>query len=224
MNIRLLSLTLAALLCGAGCTPVRTVYDDQGNVVSNDKSGGEKDLMSVYEKKFNSNFKVKKNSDGVPQTVSNKMSHFQRDIDNARNSKSQFSTKNFKVSRNSDFRSTRFDDSRKNFDTSGETFSRSNTSRFAARRKPDFMNDSHGISHSDHYLDGDSRSRMEGQRMKTSRYRNTEGTPFQRTEASNYFESRRNKTEQPKIIDHQDTYQQYRQGIRELLGRDNPTP
>ena len=79
MPRRLFILLLTALLCGVGCTPIRTVYDAQGNEIKQDDSpGGEKDLMTTFEKRFEESFKVTKTKDGVPQTTSSKVSSFQR--------------------------------------------------------------------------------------------------------------------------------------------------
>ncbi len=218
---RLLTYTLAALLCCSGCTPVRTVYDEQGNLVKDDEPGGEKDLMSVYEKKFNNDFVVKKTKDGVPQTTSNKVSSFQRDLNKARSSKEKFSTKVFDTGKKSDLRDKSFGGANKTFDPGGKAIERNTNSMFARDMRPDFMNETHGISHNNRYREGMNRFHMEGKTMQTSTYYNNTTAPFSREEQSTYFEMRRNKSEQPQIIDHQEYYRQHKQGIRDLLGRDN---
>lgn len=222
MLLRLLSLSCtAALLCCTGCGSVRTVYDSQGNVVT-DAPGGEKDLMTSYEKKFNSSFTVKKTADGVPQTVSNKTSPFQRDIDNARKNKEQYSTKGFYAGSNSMFNGKSFNGAGKGFNFSRSDIQRSRNSMFSSHSQPDFMNESHGISHSNAFIaNAASRSHMEGKGVNTNRYYMSGGSPYSASDISNYIERNRNKTPQPDIIDHQESYQQYREGIRGLLGRDN---
>ena len=214
---------LAALLCTTGCTPVRTVYDAHGNEVKEDDSaGGETDLMSAYEKKFNENFSVRKTADGVPQTVSNKVSSFQQDLEKARGTTDRFSTKGFDTGSGLDFKSKSFAGASKEFHTDKTAFDKRSNSMFSREMQPDFMNESHGISHSDRYLStADNRSSAEGRTSETNAYYISESSPFSTGETSQYFESRRNKAEQPVIIDHREYYKKHRQGIRELLGRDN---
>ena len=93
-------LMLLAMLGCTACTPVRTVYDSQGNEVKDDEPGGEKDLMSTFEKRFDNDFSEKKNADGVPVTTSGKVSSFQRELDNARKIDKPFATGNFDTGRN----------------------------------------------------------------------------------------------------------------------------
>lgn len=214
-------LALIALLCCTACTPVRTVYDEQGNLVNDDEPGGEKDLMSVYEKKFNNDFVVQKTKEGIPQTTSRRVSSFQSALNNARNSRDKFSTKVFDTGKASDLRSKSFDGASKAFNPRGKAMEKNANSIFARNLRPDFMNETHGISHSNRYRDAMTRSRMEGKSMQTSSYYNNTPSPYSTEEISTYFEMRRNKTEQPQIIDHREYYRQHKQGIRDLLGRDN---
>lgn len=219
---RLLTIALAALLCITGCTPVRTVYDSQGNLVTeDDEPGGEKDLMSVYEKKFNNDFTVKKTEDGVPQTVSTKQSPFQRDLDNARNSKEQFATKSISFGKENEWRNKNYGGADKEFNTGREALGKKSNTMFSTDMRPDFMNETHGISRTDQYQGWRSRSSMEGKTMQTSTYYNNRHTTYADMEQDAYFELRRNKTEQPVIIDHREYYRRHKQGIRDLLGRDN---
>ena len=216
-------LALAALLCNTGCTPVRTVYDANGNEVQeDDAAGGESDLMSVYEKKFNESFAVKKTADGVPQTVSNKVSSFQRDLEKARGTTERFSTRDFDTGSGLDWKNKSFAGASKEFNTGKTAYDKRSNSMFSRDMQPDFMNESHGISHSDRYLStADNRSSAEGRISETSSYYISETAPFSTNETDHYFESRRDKAGQPVIIDHREYYKKHRQGIRELLGRDN---
>lgn len=222
----LASIALATLLCSTGCTPVRTVYDAQGAEVKEDDGGGETDLMSVYEKRFNNSFSVKKTEDGVPQTVSNRVSSFQSDLEKARKTTSRFSTNSFDTGTGLDLKSKGFDGANKEFATGKAGIDRKNgNTMFSRDMKPDFMNESHGISHSNRFLSvRDNRARVEGRSTATHSYHLSESAPYSTSESSNYFESRRYKAEQPVIIDHREYYKKHKQGIRELLGRENPTP
>lgn len=217
------SLVLAALLCCTGCTPVRTVYDASGNEVrEDDDAGGESDLMSVYEKKFNESFSVQKTADGVPQTISNKVSSFQRDLESARGTTEQFSTKSFDTGSGHDWKNKSFAGASREFNTGKTAYDKRSNSMFSRDMQPDFMNESHGISHSDLYLStADKRSSVEGKINETSSYYISETAPFSTSETNHYFENRRDKAGQPVIIDHREYYKKHRQGVRELLGRDN---
>ena len=98
-------LTLALLLCCTACTPVRTVYDEHGNVVKDDDDGGgEKDLMSTFEKRFDAAFSEQKTKDGVPQTTSSKVSPFQRELDDARRIDKPYATGSFDTGKHLDLR------------------------------------------------------------------------------------------------------------------------
>ncbi len=219
---RLLTLVLAALLCGSGCTPVRTVYDANGNEVKDDDSGGEKDLMSTFEKRFDAAFSEKKTADGVPQTTSSKMSSFQRELDEARRIDKAFATSRFDTGRHLDLRSDSYAGAAKKFISGKDSLERTPSSLYSTDLRPDFMNESHGISHNKRYdVQRDARSSMEGKVLSTNNYQLSDYEPYTTSQESGYIESRRFKTEQPTIIKHTEYYRQYKHGIRALLGRDN---
>lgn len=219
-------LALLALLCCSACTTVRTVYDSQGNEVKDDDTPGvEKDLMSTFEKRFETDFSEKKNADGVPVTSSSKVSSFQRELDNARKIDKPFATGSFDTGRHLDFRSDSFGDGGKRFNSGKDGIARTPNSMYSTDLRPDFMNDSHGISHSRHYNGASSadRSDMEGiaRNDRSQTHHLTEDEPYSTGESNTYVEGRRNKTPQPDIIDYRDYYRQHIHSVRQLLGRDN---
>lgn len=222
---RLLIPALAGLLICAGCTPVRTVYDDQGNVVKDDEPGGEKDLMSTFEKRFDAAFSEQKTADGVPMTTSSKVSSFQRELDDARRIDKPFSTGSFDTGKTLDLREDGFAGASKRFSSGKDGIEKTSNSMYSTDLRPDFMNESHGISRTRAYLgaDHDDRSSLEGlaldERSKTHHL--TDYEPYNTGQSNNYVENRRNKTSQPTIIDYQEYYRRHKNSVRQLLGRDN---
>lgn len=224
MLTRCTLLALSGLLACVSCTPVRTIYDDQGNIVK-DEPGGEKDLVSTFEKRFNDSFSEHKTQDGVPQTTSSKVSSFQRQLDDARKIDKPFATGSFDTGRQLDLRSNGFDDSGKRFDSGKDGIERTANSMFSTDLRPDFMNDSHGISHSNRYQGADkgTRSSLEGLARddRSQSHYLSDGIPYSTSQSNHYVEGRRNKTEQPTIMNYQEYYRQHRNSVRQLLGRDN---
>ena len=222
---RLATLALLALFCCSACTTVRTVYDSQGNEVKDDDTGGEKDLMSTFEKRFDNDFSEKKNADGVPVTTSGKVSSFQRELDDARKIDKAFATGSFDTGRHLDIRNDGFSGASRRFSTGKDDIARTENSMYSTALRPDFMNESHGISHSDHYLGASSadRSSLEGitRNDRGETYYLTDYEPYTRDERNSYTEYRRNKTPQPTIINHRDYYRRHKNSVRQLLGRDN---
>ncbi len=224
MPARSAMLALSAILACASCTPVRTIYDDQGNIVK-DEPGGEKDLVSTFEKRFNDSFSEHKTQDGVPQTTSSKVSSFQRQLDDARRIDKPFATGDFDTGKTLDLRSDGFAGAAKRFDSGKDGIERTANSMYSTDLRPDFMNDSHGISHSNRYqgADKDSRSTMEGMALndRSKSHYLSDSIPYSTNQSNHYVEGRRNKTEQPTIMNYQEYYRQHRNSVRQLLGRDN---
>lgn len=220
-------LPLVLLLCCTACTPVRTVYDSQGNEVKDDDDGGgEKDLMSTFEKRFDATFSEHKTKDGVPQTTSSKVSSFQRELDDARRIDKPFSTGSFDTGRHLDLREDGFAGASKRFTSGKDGIEKTTNTMYSSDLRPDFMDESHhGISFSDRYAgaDHDDRFSQEGRtrddRSKTHYL--TDYEPYTTDQANSYTEHRRHKTPQPTIIDHQEYYRRHRNSVRQLLGRDN---
>ena len=224
MPARSAMLALSAIRACASCTPVRTIYDDQGNIVK-DEPGGEKDLVSTFEKRFNDSFSEHKTQDGVPQTTSSKVSSFQRQLDDARKIDKPFATGDFDTGKTLDLRSDGFAGAAKRFDSGKDGIERTANSMYSTDLRPDFMNDSHGISHSNRYqgADKDSRSTMEGMALndRSKSHYLSDSIPYSTNQSNHYVEGRRNKTEQPTIKNYQEYYRQHRNSVRQLLGRDN---
>ncbi len=218
-------LLLLALLGCTACTPVRTVYDSQGNEVKDDEPGGEKDLMSTFEKRFDNDFSEKKNADGVPVTTSGKVSSFQRELDNARKLDKPFATGSFDTGRQLDLRDDSFNGGSKRFDTGKDDIARTGNDMFSTDLRPDFMNESHGINHSQRYRGASTadRSSLEGiaRNDRDETYHLTDHVPYTTAQSNNYVEHRRNKSGQPTIIHYKDYYRQHINSVRQLLGRDN---
>ena len=218
-------LMLLALLGCTACTPVRTVYDSQGNEVKDDEPGGEKDLMSTFEKRFDNDFSEKKNADGVPVTTSGKVSSFQRELDNARKIDKPFATGSFDTGRQLDLRNDSFGGGSKRFNTGKDDIARTGNDMFSTDLRPDFMNESHGISHSQRYRGASTadRSDLEGiaRNDRDESFYLSGDEPYTTTQSNNYVEHRRDKSEQPTIIHYKDYYRQHINSVRQLLGRDN---
>lgn len=219
-------LTLALLLCCTACTPVRTVYDAQGKEVKEEEGGGgEKDLMSTFEKRFDAAFSEQKTKDGVPQTTSSKVSSFQRELDDARRIDKPFATGSFDTGKHLDLREDGFAGAGKRFSSGKAGIEKTTNSMYSTDLRPDFMDASHGISFADRFAgaDHDDRSDLEGrtrdERSKTHYL--TDYEPYNTGQQNNYTEHRRNKTPQPTIINYQDYYRQHKNSVRQLLGRDN---
>ena len=217
---------LPVLLLGlVACTPVRTVYDENGNVVNEDEPGGEKDLMSTFEKRFDAAFSEQKTKDGVPQTTSSKVSSFQRELDEARRIDKPYATGSFDTGKHLDLRDKSYGDSSRRFFSGKDGIEKKASSMYSTDLRPDFMNESHGISFSDRYAGAshDDRSDLEGRtrddRSKTHYL--TDYEPYNTGQSNSYTEHRRNKTPQPTIINYQDYYRQHKNSVRQLLGRDN---
>lgn len=215
---------LALLLCGGACTPVRTIYDEQGNVVTNDAPGGEKDLVSAYEKKFNESFSVTKTKDGVPQTTSSKVSRFQKELDNARKTDTTFSTGSFDTGKRLDLRSQGADGLSKRFYSGKDDIEKPVNSMYSTDLRPDFMNETKGLGLDRRYMTpSNSRSHMEGivSHDSGTSHNLDDTVPYQTSESSTYVETRRNKRGEPTIIPFREYQKQQIFKLRDLLGRDN---
>lgn len=215
-------LPLACCLLLGACQTVRTVYDENGQEVRDDDAGGEKDLMSHFESQFNAAFSETRNKDGVPQATSTKRSRFQKDIDEARRNDTEFVTGAFGgVERQDSLRTITFSGADRDF-TGRKTYDGLKTSSISRDLRPDFMNESHGISHSDSFMDHSARSSVEGTATDVSgRVFSTDASEFQTSRQSGYIEGRRNRTPEPRIMDYREYYRKTIEETRTMLGRDN---
>lgn len=220
--------TLAAilcLLCLPACETVRTVYDDSGNEIQ-EHSGGERSLEDYLAGSFDKEVSRKKNEDGVPESVSNKVSSYQKHLDNARKDTTTYSTGSYDGLKTLD-RNKSYEGANKAFDR-GTPFSGTfANSTYSKDLRPDFMSDSKGIyGREDTYGDASFADRADGDGRAYDAFgiENIYGTnpsDISRDATSGYYESRKNKTPQPRIIDRQDYYKKSIFETRALLGRDN---
>ncbi len=217
----LLALSAIALLVTA-CGSVRTVYDENGQVVTDDGSDGakESDIFSAFEKRFDESFSEKKNAQGVPEARSRRVSSFQKELDSSRDAGMAYMTKAFggtkEFSGRSSYGGTKVYDGRKEYEGG------SAQSSITKDMKPDFMNRNRGLAHEDYQGDGlDRRDRAEG--VYTDDHDasyTTRTSSYRRDEESGYFESRRDRTPAPPIRDHRSQQTKDIMNIRNILGRD----
>lgn len=220
---RFLHLLPVFLLCA--CTPVRTVYDQYGEKVNESEGATHSDLNSRFEKEFESAFMEKKGKDGVPQTSSNRVSSFQKRLDESRRIQDEYHTKTYGAVRENDSRSVIYSgataDSR--FAEDSNRREKDRKMAYGSDMRPDFMNPTHGISHSSRYgVDSSDRSSMDG--LAGPGYRDvdyaTSESDYSTSDSNWYVEGRRDKTPQPNITNFRDYYRQSIKSTRELLGRD----
>lgn len=210
-----------AVMLLLGCQSVRTVYDENGQEVKDGAPGGEKDLMSHFESQFNASFSESRTKDGVPQATSTKRSRFQKDIDEARRDDKEYTTGAFGgLERQDSLRTISFAGADKDF-AGGKSYDGLKTSPISRDLRPDFMNETHGISHTDSYMDHSTRSQAEGAAADAAgRVFATDAADFQTTRESGYIESRRHRTPEPRIMDYRDYYRKTIEETRTMLGRD----
>ena len=220
---RLLPLLPVLFLCD--CTPVRTVYDQYGQEVKESEGATQSDLNSRFEKEFESAFMEKKGQDGVPQTSSNRVSSFQKHLDDSRRMQDEYLTKSYDARRENDSRSVIYAgasaDSR--YSRDADRREKDRKMAYGSDMRPDFMNPTHGISHSSRYgVDSTHLSSMDG--VAGTGYHDaayaTSEADYDRDDANWYVEGRRDKTPQPTITNFRDYYRQSIKSTRELLGRD----
>lgn len=219
-------LTITCLLTLPACQTVRTVYDDSGNEVQ-EHTGVERSLEDYMQETFDREVTRKKNEDGVPESSSTKVSRYQKDIDAARRQDKTFSTGNISLSKEFSGQNLRFGESNKNFDSSKRYTGGMSTAAYSKDLRPDFMSDTKGIySRQDAYGGFSANDRAEGEgfaydAFDTAHSYGTSASNISRDATSGYYESRKNKFEQPRIINHRDYYKKSLFETRALLGRDN---
>ncbi len=223
MKFSLVPVLCACLLLPA-CESVRTVYDEGGNVVTQDEGGDgaeEMDLFTAYEKRFDESFSEKRNAQGVPEAKSRRVSSFQKELDSARDTDNPYRTKSFGDVKESNLRDQSFGGrkvygGRREFEDGERT--RSSISRDA---RPDFMNESHGIAHSDYESGSRVSYGVEGRYTDDSEHSySTNASRYKREQESGYFESHRHDTPAPPIYDHRTQQTREIMNVRNILGRD----
>lgn len=216
----LTALVLALAL--SACQSVRTVYDEFGNEVHESEPGKETDIMSRFEDRMDSSFSLKKNDEGVPEAVSNRVSRYQKDLENARGKDMRFGTSRYGSVGESNFAGRGFD-GRKSFE-GGKSYEGGKASSYSKDLRPDFMNDSRGLAH-ESYSESSSRSFLEGRSMSGMDGEFiTNPSQYRRETESGYFESRRENTPAPPVRNYRDYYNKEIMNTRAILGRDNTDP
>lgn len=220
--IRLQMLLMLMFLTLCACKTVRTVYDEAGNVVEPDSgSGGEKDLTAHLEKQFNTSFSTKKTEDGVPLSVSDKVSRYQRDIDEARRMEKDYHTEAYSGAKDEAYTMS-FSEAGKTFSTS-EAYTGGLGKRFERDLHPAFATPTRGVYGSDDMFgQGDLRSAAERLiHPEVGRVYRTEESSFSRDSLSGYVETRREKTPQPRVFSRDQYQRKTIDDTRAMLGRDS---
>lgn len=212
----------AMLLLLCACEPVRTTYDANGRKVDDSPRQGESDLSSRFEDEFNAAFSEEK-VNGVPTARSKRVSEYQKKLDASRREDKEFLTHSYQGDLSkSNLRSNIFDGNGKRWD-GNKRLAKSEKQAYDTSWRPDFMNETHGISHSNRNSANDA-SRMESREHelgdRASRYA-TNASRYHTSDPNYYVENRRDKTPQPEITNFRDYYRQSIKSTRELLNRDN---
>ncbi|MGN0837033.1 MAG: hypothetical protein ACI4OS_06285 [Akkermansia sp.] len=212
---------LAALCALSACHSVRTVYDANGKVVEEHDGATESDLNARLEGEFNAAFSEEKKN-GVPTATSRRVSRFQKALDEAQREDKVFATGSFKDGKQLSLRDESFTGRDKRFVSEGQRRDKESREAYSRELRPDFMNESHGISSSQRY-GADSAARRGAATDETQDFATvyaTHAAAEQRDTPAAYIEERRHKTPQPTIIDSRDYYRQSIRSTRSLLGRD----
>lgn len=216
LPILLLLLTLSA------CESVRTVYDANGRQVDDRPKQGESDLSSHFEDEFNAAFSEEK-VNGVPTSRSKRVSEYQKKLDAARREDKEFSTHAYGGDLSeSNLRRSIYEGNGKRWG-GNKSFAKDNRQAYDTSWRPDFMNETHGISHNDRNSANDA-ARMEAREHergeRASRY-STGASRYSTGDPNYYVENRRDKTPQPEITNFREYYRQSIKSTRALLHRDN---
>lgn len=217
--MKLYPIMCAVLLC-TSCETVRTVYDDNGNVVNPDADpGGEKDLSAHFEKEFASSFSEKKNDLGIPVASSNKVSRYQRDLDGSNRSGNEYVTGSY-AGADRQAQTMSFAGAGKTYDVS-KAYSGDMARAVSKDLHPAFATASRGVYGSDDAYADNSRSAMEGAAslMNGKSYATTSSV-YSRETTSGYVETRRDNTPPPRIMTRDQYYRKTVRETRALLGRD----
>lgn len=218
------SILLLAGLCMVACKSERTVYDEYGQVVAQKPAHGrERDFADYMEEKFNSSFSEKKNDQGVPQAVSNRVSSFQSKLNDSKRIDKEYVTSSYAGAGDSAL--------------SGKSYAESDKSYGANRRyvgsdkrldrdlNPAFATDSKGIyGRDDIYAGAAEQAAISGKKstMEGSYY--TKESPyFSRSSESGYIETRKDRTPPPPVYSSDEYMGRTIEETRTLIGRDSPS-
>ncbi len=218
---RLLAVGLAGLILGA-CTSQRTVYDEYGNVVSDKpQAGRERDFADYMEEKFNSSFSEKKNEQGVPQAVSNKVSSFQSKLDDSKRIEKEYATSPFAGASESALSGKEFVGSRRSFDTKKEYMDSGR--RLDRELNPAFATDSKGVyGRDDAYARAGERSTFsDAKSQMVGEFYTKESPYYSRDTKSGYVETQRDKTPPMPVYSSDEYMGRTIEETRTLIGRDD---
>ena len=215
---------LGCLLLFCACETVRTVYDENGNVVDPDApSGGEGDISSRLEKQFANSFSEKKNDQGVPQAVSNKVSRYQQDLDASSRLDKEYSAGRYAGAEGS-YDSISFSDGKKIYGVK-DAYTDAMGKRIDKDLHPAFAEASRGVyATEDSYsaAGAGARAYQEGaQSPLDGRSYATEESYYSRDMKSGYIESRIENARQPRVMTRDQYYRKSIDQTRALLGRDS---
>ena len=211
---------LLCLVALCACESVRTVYDEGGNVVPQEEAsgGGEKDFTSHLEAQFNSSFSEKKTEDGVPQSVSNKVSSFQSKLDAARRMDQEYGTGTYAGAARESVYTMSFSGSGKTYSTK-DAYSGGMGKRIEKDLHPAFAEPSRGVVGSEDMF-STSRSAVEGSRSNIGGSYPTHDSVYSHEDTSGYVETRRDNTPMPRVMSRDEYYRKTIQQTRTMLGRD----
>lgn len=214
--------SILLLLALASCHSVRTVYDANGRQVDDSPKSGESDLSAHFEDEFNAAFAEEK-VNGVPTARSKRVSEYQKKLDASRRDETEFATHAYtgKLGE-SNLRANIFEGNGKRWG-GNKQLGKSDKQAYDTSWRPDFMNETHGISHNDRNSANDA-TRMESSEHelgeRASRYA-TNASRYHTSDPNYYVENRRDKTPQPEITNFREYYRQSIMNTKALLNRDN---
>lgn len=218
-----IALVTGMLLLLCACESVRTVYDEFGNEVKESKTGGgEKDLTAHMEEKWNNSFSEKKNDQGIPQAVSNRVSSFQKDLDDASGTGKQFFTKSYGGVSTNEAYAVSYAGAGKKFGVK-EAYTGGDRGRIDKDLHPAFATAGKGVySTADSYARAGSRYAQEGAgNVAADRSFPTNESFYNGQAESGYFESRRESMPAPRVMSRGEYYQKSVEETRMMLGRDD---
>lgn len=218
MTRQLSALGMLCLL--SACASVRTVYDEQGNVVK-EHEGGERDFADYMEEKFTSSFTEKKNEQGIPQAVSDKVSSFQSKLDQAERIDKTYLTGDYAGVGESSWGGKSYADADKTFAKDGRY--QAEGKRLDRHLHPAFATGSRGIyGEDDIYADAREQASVSGKKSTMGGEFYTKESPYySREEESGYIETRRNNTPPPRVYSKAEYAGKTIDEVRTMLGRDD---
>lgn len=220
-------LTLLLVLSLAGltsCQTERTVYDEFGRVVPQDKKspGGERSFESYLEENYDRNVQEKKTESGVPQTFSNKVSSFQSKLDASKRLDKNYLTKEYGVSGEESSVRKEFAGGGKSAYADRRFYGETREKSVDRELHPAFATGSRGVyATEDTYAGRKDATAISGKKSAMEgEFPTGETAVFSRDARSGYFETRSDNMPQPPIYTRDEYYSKTIRDTRALLGRD----